>query len=714
MAREPLTKVVTRRFTRRDLFKAAPIAAAGAGAAGLLLAGRRAEARTQHKGTCRFCLMHCGVVSTVERDRLVKVEGDLKSRTRGFVCQHGYALREMVHSDARIRRPLVRRGDAFHEVSWADALGEVARRLEDVKRRHGPEAFAVQTGWPLVRHPFVNALHRFMRAYGSPNVASVASLCEAALRMGQALTVGTKYAADVRNLKTMVVWGANPPTSAPPFAHLIAAKALKGNLVVIDPLRTGLASEATVHLQVRPGTDGALALGLINLVAQERLYDADFVAKHTVGFEALAALAAQYPPERVQALTSVPAEQLPRVARMMAQDRPTGVWAGLGVEHHENGVQTVRAISALEVLCGRFDGTHEARSLVTPVGPSYREEMLPALYRMETPEPVPPEPKAKALGRDEHPLYEMYNREAQGELLADAILDGKPYPVRALMLVASNALITAQGSQRLQAAAERLDLLVTVDPFLTFSAQRSDVVLPAATFGENPEVDDDDAVATHSLVPPQHEAWPDWKILVELARAMGLGRYFPWDRFADAMKAKQVPWMLDEASQPRPAPETDEPRFGTVSGKAELESRLLPRYGHDALPVWAPPTEPLTADFPLRLVTGPRPRAYINSQFHGVPSIEARMREQEVLLHPDAAARAGVTHGGAVAVVSPFGRVAARAVVSRDVHPECAVMSAGWATANVNLLISPTKRDPISGFPAFRSGACRVEPLGPG
>lgn len=713
MSRPPAKTIVRKKWTRRDLFKVAPVAAVGAGALGLALAGRVDAPVTQSTGTCRFCLMHCGIVCTVQGERLVKVEGDLKSKTRGFVCEHGYALRELVHSHARLEHPLVRRGDELHEVSWDDALGEVAKRLDAVKQRHGPQALAIQTGWPLVRHPLVNFLHRFARSYGSPNVATVASLCEAALRMGQALTVGTKYSPDVRKLKTLVVWGANPPTTAPPFAHVVAAKALKGNLIVIDPVRTTLAKEATLYLAPRPGTDGALALGLIHVIVRERLFDADFVANQTRGFEGLQALAAEYPPERVQALTSVKAADVERLARMLAADKPLGIWQGLGVEHHENGVQTTRAISALEVLCGRFDGTHDERSLVSAPGERFADEMLPALYRMRTPEPVPPPVAAAVLGSDRFPLYEVYNREAQGEVLADAILDDEPYPVRALILWASNALVTASGTARLQEAAAKLDLLVTVDPYLSDSASVSDVVLPASTFAESQDIDaDDENVAARSMVPPQPGSLPDFTILTRLAQAMGLGQYFPWKTFHEAMAARHVTWMVDDRVQPRPeVPPGTATRFGTVTGKAEFASTLLERAGQEPLPKWTAPTEALTADFPLRLVTGPRPRARINSQFAQSPSVTARMREPELLIHPDAAAKAGVTHGTRVAVVSPHGRIELRAVVTKDVHPECVVMPAGWAQANPNRLISDEKRDPISGFPAFRSGACRVEPL---
>ena len=698
-----------RRWTRRDLFKAAPVALVGLGAVGLARFGRDLTPTTRRRGTCRFCLMHCGVQTTLKGDRLVKVEGDVTSKTRGFVCEHGYALRELVHSHERVRHPLVRRGDAFHEVSWEEALGEVARRLEGVRHTWGARALAIQTGWPLVRHPLVGFLHRFARAFGSPNVATVASLCEASARMGQALTVGTKYSPDLKGLKTLVLWGANPGVTAPPFLHLVASKAKGGNLVVIDPVRTGLAKEATVHLSVRPGTDGALALGFIHVLLREQRFDRAFVEQHTVGFAGLEQLARAYPPERVEALTGVPAGEVERVARLLHDGQPTGIWQGLGVEHHENGVQTVRAISCLEVLCGRFDGTHEPRSLLTPVTSTFHDEMLPALYRMRTPEPVPPPVADTVLGSERFPLFEMFNREAQGEMLADAILEGKPYPVKALVLWASNALLTSSGSQRLAKAAEALELLVVVDPFFSESARRADIVLPAATFAESPDIGADDEVAQDSLVPPQEGSWPDYRILRELAHATGLAQYFPWTTFHQAMGAPHVPWMHDEAVQPRPETTDPAPRFGTVTGKAEFASPLLERFGYPPLPEWTPPTAQPSKDFPLRLVTGPRPRARINSQFAQSPSVTARMRAPEALVHPTVAAGLNLTTGALVDVVSPSGRVTLTAVVTTDVHPECVVMPAGWKEANANLLVSHERRDPISGFPAFRSGVCRLE-----
>lgn len=709
MSRQPINTVVRRKFTRRDLMKAAPIGAAVAGVGVLTAGGLSKEAEASTKGTCRFCLMHCGIIGHTKGERLEKVEGDLSSRTRGFICEHGFALREMVHSGARLKHPMIRKGDAFHEVSWDDALSEVAKKLEAVKAKYGPEAFLIQTGWPMVRHPLVNWLHRFARAFGSPNVSTVASLCEASLRMGQALTVGSKYSSDVRRAKTMVLWGSNPGVTAPPFLHVIAKKADGGNLIVIDPVKTGLAREATLWVPVRPGTDGALALGVIRVVLENGWYDKAFMEANTLGLEELRALAATYTPPEVERLCGIPAADVERIARMMAQEGPTGVWGGLGVEHHENGVQTLRAISSLEVLVGRFDGTQEPRSILTPPGPRFRDELLPALYDMTTPEPVPPPVKARSIGRDSYPLYEMFNREAQGQLLADAVLRDTPYPIRAVMLVASNALVTSQGTQRLEEAADKLDLLVAVDPFFTESARKADVILPATTFAESPDVDDDDRVAAQSIVQPQHEAWPDWKVIVELSKKLGLGQYFPWATMHEAAKQKRVPWMFDAEQQPKPQPTVETPKFSTLSGRAEFKSQLLERAGHPGLPVWTPPTENPTPEFPLRLVTGPRPRAYINSQFHDVPSVNARMRTAEVTIHSSVAKPLGLSTGMPVKLTSPYGSIQLSVVVTDDVQRECAVMAAGFADANPNRLISPDKRDPISGFPAFRSGICRIE-----
>jgi anaerobic selenocysteine-containing dehydrogenase len=670
---------------------------AGAGAAALAVgvAARSPAPARRTRGQCRFCLLHCDLEGQVSGTTLARVDGDLTGETRGFLCQHGRALPSVVHSPERLRRPLLRRGDRLVETSWDEALGFIAERMESVRERFGPEAVAFQTGWPLVRNPLTDWIQRLARAWGTPNVASVASLCETTGRVAQALTVGSKYRHDFGRTRTLVTWGKNPSHSAPLLARVLARKAEEGRLVVVDPVRTEMAAAAVEHLAVRPGTDGALALGMIQVLVSEGLVDRPLIERETVGFEALAGLARAWSPERTAAVTGVPAEQIVRTARLIATETPTAIWSGLGVEHHENGVQSVRAIAALEALCRR-SGEPQIREDLTPVRVAHGP--LPALPHFRTPEPVPPPVRARPIGAEEYPLFELYNREAQGMLLARAILEDRPYPVRALVLVASNALVTFPGSAELARAADRLELLVSVDPFLSASGRRAHVVLPAATFAE-----------AEGVAPPQHEAWPDWKVVFALARAMGLGAWFPWKTWEEARSAPRV--AVPTGPEPIPGFEegSEPPRVGTGSGKIELASGLLARAGHAAVPEWSPPSLQPSRDFPLRLVTGARGRAYINSQFRQVARI--RLLEPEPLLrvHPDVARAAGLSDGERVAVVSPVGRVQLRLAVTTDIRPDVAMMPAGWEEANANLLIDGERRDPISGFPAFRSGVCRLE-----
>lgn len=705
--RVPTRAVARLRLTRRDLLKALQVTGLGAAVAGAGVAGRASGKTRTVQGTCRICTAHCGFIATERGGRLLRVEGDPKSPTRGFLCQHGAALPEIVHAEDRVRRPLKREGDHFREVPWDVALAEIAERLLAIKKEFGPQAVALHTGWPFVRHPAIGYLQRFCYAFGTPNLSTVASLCEAALRMGKALTVGAGYFPDLPKTRTLVLWGANPGNSMPPFAHQVATKSgADRNLIVIDPVRTHHARYSTMHLQVLPGTDTALALGILRLLLDEGLFDARVLAEETFGLEELKAAAAEWDLDRTSRVTTVPKELIEKAARTMARDGPTAIWDGLGIEHHENGMQAVRAVSALQGLLGGVERPGGV-ALFEKAEPGFESQPLPQLYRLRTQQPIPPMPEKRPIGYEEHPIFEIYNRQAQASLYPRAILEDKPYPLRGLILVGCNAFVTWPGSDRLRKAAGKLRLLVSIDPFLTASGELSDYVLPAATFAESAAAAFDPEFRTN-VVPEQHEAWPDWKIVFGLARACGLGAYFPWKTFQEAMRAPRFPWLFDPDHQPKPQV-GGTPRYPTPTGKIELKSTLLERYGGDPLPRFQPPKRATSPEFPLWLVSGARTRNFINSQFHNLHSIKTNAPEPFLELHPSAAQAAGVTAGQLVAIVSPFGRIQMRLQVTDRVHPQAAVVPAGWASANANLLTDGEALDPISGFPAVRSGVCRVE-----
>jgi anaerobic selenocysteine-containing dehydrogenase len=376
-------------------------------------------------------------------------------------------------------------------------------------------------------------------------------------------------------------------------------------------------------------------------------------------------------------------------------------------------VQTVRAVTVLQALCGDLAVRGGA---ALPIAPGRRRdgEPLPCLYRPMTPQPVPPPAGARPIGYDEFPLFETFNREAQANLYARAILEGRPYPLRALLLFGANPLVAAPDAARLREACGKLSLLVSVDPFLTASGRAADYVLPAATFAEGaPPPRPLAPAASQPLLPPQHDSRTDWSTLSGLAGALGLGRYFPWATLEEALAAPRVPWLADPGRTIAAdlLPPGERASFPTASGRIEIYSPILERFGHDPLPDWSERRLRPGGDYPFILVSGPRTRAYVNTQFRQIPALAARMPQPVAELHPEAARRAGIGDGERVAVVSPRGRIELQARVTERVHPECVVVPAGWSDANANLLTDDVSLDPISGFPSFRSGVCRVEAL---
>ncbi len=716
---------MSRKLSRRDLLKVAQVGGLGAAAVTAGVAARDPQV-TRKRAVCRLCTMHCGTIVTLRDGRLIRVEGDPQSQTRGFVCLNGHAVPEMVRAPGRASRPLVRRGTELAPVSWEEALTFTAAQLQAIAARYGPRALFVQTGWPFVRHPLVALLQRFVHAFGSPNLATIASLCEASARMGRALTCGTNYLPDLEKASTLVVWGANPTHAAPPFAHLVGGfgRTAGKSLVAIDPMRNEVTRAATLHLQIRPGTDGALALAFIDCLRQRGSADARVAAQDPEGFASLMRLASEYPAGRAAELCGLTVADIERAVDLMLAGKPTAVWSGLGIEHHVNGVQTVRAVSCFEALLGSL--TDGAAQLAHRASPQADNEPLAQLYRLATAEPVPPEASDRPVGHDAYPLFDVYNRQAHGMLLPAAVLEDDPYPVRALILVGCNPLVSFPDGALMRRVFDKLELIVTVDPFMSASARASHVVLPAATFVESEVIQNprsahgqraekiasgraeyEGDASAEAVIEPLGEARPDWRIVFDLAAALGLGAYFPWRSLREALQAPTRRWLRDperELYADKGAPTV----FATPSGRIELASPTMLRFGHDPLPSYQPPGDAPSAELPLILVTGPRERSFINSQLRTVPSVRRKLPEPLLRIHPQTAAPLGITDGDLVEVTTRAGRLTMKARLGDDTRPDTVIAPHGWEEANANVLVPGDVRDPISGFPAFRYQPCRV------
>jgi len=626
----------------------------------------------------------------------------------------------------------------------------VAEGLERVARQYGPQAACLYTGrgtferslWELLSPAGVRetSAWNLLFPFGSPNTTGVGSICYVAHGVIAPLTTigvwGIDTFNDIENSDLVVVWGDNPATDSPPvnFNRIRQARKRGAELIIIDHRRTELVRAAGGHwIGIRPGTDGALALGMLHVVVEEDLYDHAFVEKWTLGFEDLKAYLADFTPERVEGITWVPADEIRRTARAIARARGAALVSYTGLEYTNSGTQNIRAVLILWALTGNLD---------VPGGKVIR--MPDGEFHVNRSRRLAPPSGVQPIGKDRHPLYHLYRQEAHAMELPRAILHAEPYPVRA-MLIFGSSLITAYPYPELwRQSLAALDFLLVADRFLTADALVADVVLPAATLFETESymVYERYVQLRQRVIEPLGEARSDWEIAAAIAERLGYGHLYPKtseERLRQALDGTE----LDLETLRRhpegvqlPVPEQryrkwesgllradGRPGFETPSGKFEIASSLLASYGYDPLPVYVEPREgpistpKLARRFPLVFNSGARIQSDFRSQHHNIPGLLKMQPRPLVTLHPQDAAPRHIQTGDEVWVVTPRGQLRYTAWVSQDILPGVIEANAGggspiasppWRACNVNELTDPDNRDPISGFPVYKALLCEV------
>jgi anaerobic selenocysteine-containing dehydrogenase len=636
----------------------------------------------------------------------------------GHICPKARALPEMFRTPDRLRHPLRRTGSGtWEKISWDEAFAVLSEELDGIRRKYGPEALAVHVGHAGVGKEFLPYAERFCALYGTPNFSTCGSHCYESKSMANMVTFGKMPIGDYARSRCIVLWGKNPGSSAPSLVNEIAEARRRGcALIVIDPRRTPLAQKADFHLQLRPGTDGALALGLLHVIIGEQLYDKAFVERWTIGFDALRQAAGKYSPEKVEKITWIPAGQVQEAARAYARAPAACISLGVAVELSTNGFQAARGVAALQAITGNLDIAGGAVFL--------DEAELSDLQLM------PREETKRAIGADEYPLFHKVSRNAQANLYARAILEETPYPLKGLVVAGSNPVLTWPNARRVREALSRLEFLAVIDPVMTATAREAHLVLPCASFlgghelwdsshlslepriGLAPRVCDDGELPTH------------WEIWREIAVRMGHSDSFPWKTEEEAITFRLQALKLtcdDLREMPEgyayhrwTAKKYETEGFNTDSGKVEIHSGLLERHGYDPVPTYAEPAEsplstPETASlFPLVLTTGARRLEYLHSRFRNVESLRARAPGPYVEIHPSTAHTSGVKDGDRVFVETLRGSIEVRAKCTPFILPGVISMSHGWDEANANLLTDDTSLDPVSGFPAGRCLLARI------
>lgn len=677
------------------------------------------------KTACELCPWGCGMEVHIKNGQLERVTGNREHPlNEGFLCPKGHAARDIVYSKERITHPMKRENGDWHRITWDEALDICAEKLHSIKDTHGPRSLAVAIGMPVLLggNTTVSFLRRFCDIYGTPNCFSVESICFRCRIAANILTIGKFPAADIPSAKTIMVWGNNPHASSPPTGKRIDRAVKKGaRLIVIDPRKTAAANKADIHLQIRPGTDGALALGMLNVIINEEIYDRDFVTNWTVGFDELRKGVAGYDPKSVEKITWIPAESIQRAARLFATNGPSCIVQGTNsLDQHVNGLQNSRALAILFAITGNLD---RVGGMVT----TSRVHISPIR--------IPEKMEGKPLGVDKFPLfYEIWGRsfgEGQGMELADTILSGNPYPIIGLIIAASNPVVTWPNSDKMKKAIESLEFSAVMDMRMTPTARLCNLFLPAATFLERTELCD--YYGTLHAVPfitlrqkilQAGEAKSDVEFWFELGRRMGYGEFFPWNSVEEALDyaLSSTPLTVEKLKEhsgglpygERRIDYYKEKGFPTPSGKVELFSKTLEELGHDPIPCHREsPESPMTnqdmaRDYPLILTTGARSVEFLHSEYRDIPRLTRKRPEATAQIHPDTAGSFSIQDGEEIILENKRGSITIKANVTEDILPGVVSVPHGWEDSNINLMTDNISADPITGYPLLKSLLCRI------
>jgi anaerobic selenocysteine-containing dehydrogenase len=438
-----------------------------------------------YKSECFICNQGCDAEVHLRDGQVVRVEGYAGSAiTEGTLCSKGLASRFLLDRTKRLLYPMRRSGergaDQWERITWDEALDEVAGRLDEIEQSYGDNSIVLATGtnrgWVRYFGRFANA---FRKQWMGPGIAQCfyPRMTAQMLLFGATPLENPHYAES----RCLLVWGCNPASTWPVKAMgIMAARARGAKMIVVDPFLSETASKADLWLQLRPGTDAALALGMLRVIVEEDLIDHRFVETWCHGFGRLRERLAEYPLSRVEEITWVPAGMIKQAALLYAATKPASITECLSTDQNADTISTCRAMAMLATVTGNIDIPGGNVMSMPKKMPSREEENLLSCLSAED--------HAERLGSTHYPLLSgkaaMMPPSAHNHAVWQAVLTGKPYPVKAIYCHGSNMLVSYPNTGMVRQALARLDFFVVADLFMTETARMADILLPAASWLE--------------------------------------------------------------------------------------------------------------------------------------------------------------------------------------------------------------------------------------
>ncbi len=690
------------------------------------------------------CHARCGVLIEVEDGKILSIKGNKEHPfSQGFMCPKGRAFREVVDHPERITRPLMRTGERgsgrFEPVSWDRALDTIAERLLENREKYGAESLVFGAGTVRGNHPHIN---RFLANYGSPNFMSPINMSGGPLIMGSAIISGLGIIGpDYANTDCVTLWGHNPDQSFPGLFMNAIKKALRGGakLIVVDPRGIRMARKADHWLQLRPGTDTALALGMINVVIENELYDRDFVENWTVGFKRLKEHVKAFHPEKCAEITGVLAEDIKAAAITFATAASAALGPGMAsLCQQSNGLQIGRALTCLVAITGNLEIPGGMPKWEAPTG-DYQHFGPHHDVCMN----LPKEQADKQLPRaTRFPLWNFMPLTIPCETVWPAMLEGNPYWVKSCGLMASNAMCAYGNSKMVKAALSNLDFLFCTDFFHNPTTLLADVILPPAHWTERDDIEDsimqNHVFVCPKAVEPPGECRNEKEVLSDLAQRMGFEDY--WETVEASLdyrlkpigltyqKLKEMGWY----SIPVRYKTYEKEGFLTGSKKVELFSELCESMGYSGLPEFEESfespirTPDVAKEYPLILSTGGRNVANFHSSLRNIPSLRKIAPDPELQINPKTAQSLNIEDGEWVYVVTRRGRIEQKTRYFEYIRPNVVhiphgywygktdhpddIMD-GWQRINVNQLTDNQHLCPATASVPTKAMLCRVEKI---
>ncbi len=649
-----------------------------------------------YKGICRVCHGGCGALVFVQDNRIVKVKGDPSSPvSKGWMCVKGLRSPDIANHPDRLKAPLKRKGERgnnqWEEISWESALAEIADGIDRIRSKFGPETIAVGQG--TGRHHYLHVV-RFANALGTPNWFEPGfAQCFLPRITVSNLTYGGFVVADYYGEikpSCILVWGHNPLITSADGELAIAVKRAMSKhcrTIAVDPRRSETAERCEMWLPIRPGTDAALALAMINIIITEGLYDKEFVEKWTVGFDELKKHIAPFTPYWAEKITWIRAEDIVKAATIYATNKPGVLEWGVSVEQNTNSLQTVRAIAILRALTGNIDvpggdilGMHILKSY-----PTLKEKLTLELLK-------------KRIGSEDFKLlggWRAYLPSAHVPTLFKAMREGLPYKIRGLLVFGSNPLLSVANPRGVYEGLKKLDLLVVADLFMTPTASFADYILPASFWTEIehllgfPLVAENLVFAQPKIIQTGQCRQDEWMI-DELSKRLNLvGSDMTYREIFD-YQLSPLGFTFDDLLKkgyhypPHMYRKYEQGGFRTPSGKIEFYSSVLKRMGFEPLPTYTePPESPVSTpelykDFPFILITGRRRREFFHSEHRQVQSLRRFNPDPCVEIHPSVAMELGIEDGDWTIVSSLRGEIKMKAKVTEKIHPSVISIEHGW------------------------------------